>query len=112
MRDYAATLDQMAWYSANSGSVTHAVAGKNANPWGFHDMQGNVWEWCADSYGYYPTGAMTDPVGSNKSLDRVVRGGCWDSDGGDCRPVVRNGVTHADRNSYLGFRLAAVPAGR
>ncbi|MEN9974948.1 MAG: hypothetical protein RLZZ282_954, partial [Verrucomicrobiota bacterium] len=102
----AGDLDAMAWYSKNSGGETHPVAGKKPNAWGLHDMLGNVFEWCADWYGDYPSGPVTDPLGAVSGSYRVRRGGGWGYDAGYCRVANR-------RNSYptgsyfsIGFRLA------
>ena len=57
-----------------------------ANPWGFFDMHGNVWEWVSDWKANYLTGAQTDPEGPASGSDRVRRGGSW-YDGG---PALRS----------------------
>jgi hypothetical protein len=101
---YAGDLDQMAWYQKNSGSKTHPVGSKKPNDWGLCDMHGNVWEWCADGYGAYPGGAITDPRGPASDTGQVIRGGGWRSAVDGCRAATRG--TSGPGALGFGFRLA------
>jgi sulfatase modifying factor 1 len=76
-----------------------------ANPWGFRDLHGNVWEWCQDWYGPYPGGAVRDPRGPATGALRVIRGGSWAFDANSARCALR--YTHPpEEDGYsLGFRL-------
>ncbi len=79
------------------------------NVFGLYDMHGNVWEWCSDWYGGYPTGVVTDPVGPTSGGLRVRRGGSWVYDGRGCRAANRSDVNPDDRNYGIGFRVVLAP---
>ncbi len=90
---------------------TTAVGSYAANPWGWYDMIGNVSEWCQDWLGVYPGGSVTDPQGAVTGWTRVVRGGDWGTDAGDCRSAKRNyGGNPDSRGSGIGFRVLLGPA--
>ena len=68
-------------------------------------MIGNVWEWCADWYGDYPTVSVTDPTGSVSGVCRVSRGGGWNNCAQYCRSACRSRNGPGYRGNVLGFRL-------
>ena len=70
-------LDATAWHEGNSGGQTRAVKQKFPNAWGLYDMLGNVWEWCSDWYGDYPTESIEDPSGPSSGSEPVNSGGSW-----------------------------------
>jgi formylglycine-generating enzyme required for sulfatase activity len=102
-------LAVMGWYCGNAGNKTHPVAQKQPNAWGLYDMHGNVWEWCADWFGNYPSSAVTDPTGPSSGSFRVYRGGSWGNGAQYCRSANRGNGSPVSRSGNLGFRLARTP---
>lgn len=85
-------LDEYAWYYENSDEGYQKIGTKKANPWGLHDMHGNVVEWTMDGYvPSYKDGAVQhNPwVKGTKLYPHSVRGGSWDDDPEELRSAAR-----------------------
>ena len=105
---YAGSLDvdQVAWYSGNSGESTHPVAQKKPNVLGLYDMAGNVWQWVQDWYAYYSEEPATNPRGPASGQYRVLRGGSFDYDAAYLQSDYRGDDEPSTRMPDYGFRLA------
>jgi len=99
-----ANLDGIAWWCQNSASRTQAVGSKIANSLGLYDMLGNVWEWTGDFYDANYPGTVIDPTGAATGF-RFYRGGSWSRNANYARAAKRF-ASGADRDKYVGFRLA------
>ena len=110
--DNERSIGEYAWYWQNSGARTQPVGRKSPNPWGLHDVHGNVWEWVQDCWRSNYEGAPMD--GSARETGdcgiRVLRGGSWGFTGASSlRSAVRKGEIPAWRDRYTGFRVAEDP---
>lgn len=93
------SLDDIAWYSANSGVTTHPVSLKQANAFELYDMLGNVWEWVNDYWAAYPDGRVYACAGC-----RAKRGGSWGTGTRNVRASVRIWDEPTMGDEYTGFR--------
>ena len=73
-------LNDYAWFIDNADFKYQKVGKKKPNPWGIHDMHGNVAEWTIDIFskeGYDPE-RLDNPWAKGRNLyPRVARGGSW-----------------------------------
>jgi formylglycine-generating enzyme required for sulfatase activity len=76
-------IEEYCWWGNNSDNKYQKVGKKKPNPWGLHDILGNVMEWTLDQYSAqtYASGTARDPwVKATKPYPHVARGGAWDDD--------------------------------
>lgn len=108
-------LKEYTWYDENAYDKgkgykdygTHQVGTKQSNPWGLHDMHGNVWEWCDDWYPNSYKGVVADGSSNDKGEQKykVLRGGSWVDFSNITELANRNGFYPTDRYFIIGFRL-------
>jgi len=102
------SVDEIAWTNRNSGGRTHNVGTRAANPWGLHDMHGNVNEWVWDRVEWdLGTDPVTDPTGASLEFGRVFRGGHWNTSAQNARSANRNAFASGPlpRSDVVGVRL-------
>jgi len=95
-------------YCGDSWDYTAPVGSFPANPWGLHDMHGNVYEWVQDCWNDNYEGAPTDGSAwtSGNCRRRVIRGGSWSHSARFLRSANRFGYIRSHLNFHIGFRLA------
>jgi len=122
--DDPSQIGEYAWYEDNGDFKYQKVGKKLPNPWGLHDMHGNVAEWVLDAYepNYKSVARQTDnPYNRPVQLyPRTVRGGSWDHPADMSRSAARlaseadwkiqdpqlpKSIWYHTDAQFLGFRL-------
>jgi formylglycine-generating enzyme required for sulfatase activity len=101
-------LEQYAWYGGvKSDNQTHPVGEKKPNPFGLHDIYGNVREWVEDCYhdGFFGVPSDGSAWTSGNCSRRVVRGGSWLYGPRALRSSSREWFPFDSGNDDLGFRI-------
>jgi len=75
--DVLKSAEYLKSFAVIDGGKTRKVGERTPNAWGLYDMHGNVYEWCLDWYGDYPTGKVKDPTGPTEGRLKTARGGCF-----------------------------------
>jgi formylglycine-generating enzyme required for sulfatase activity len=105
------SVGEIAWFESNSNASTRLVGQKAANRLGFHDMHGNVSEWCEDWYSstYYDSSPAIDPPGPEGGTFKVHRGGSWNDSALNVGSSDRGATGPTITDDRIGVRLARTP---
>ncbi len=110
-KDSGATWgDLKDWPDLIDGWALHAAIGSfPANRFGLHEVHGNVWEWCQDSYQqkFYSWGPKLNPVSHPEAAwNKISRGGSFSSSANSARSALR----YVDSPEVKANRLGVRPA--
>jgi formylglycine-generating enzyme required for sulfatase activity len=98
------------------GETTEVGSFGVANNFGLYDMHSNVWEWCQDDWHNDYKGAPIDGSAwlnnEEDNIDKLLRGGSWDNDPGNCRSASRGDYNLDNYASNIGFRVVCSGAAR
>ncbi len=103
-----AGLEKHGWFAGNSAGISHEIGTLLPNRWGFHDMHGNLSEWCLDWFAprLEPPPSLVDPCGPNDGFRRVCRGGNFLSPADECGSGHRERYEPGDSMECFGLRVA------
>ena len=97
------------WFDSNSQSHTQPICQLEPNPWGFYDIVGNLWEWCADVWNSDYHDAPKDEVpwstNAHRQTRRCLRGGAWDMDVFRLRSAYRSYEHKELKTDRFGIRV-------
>lgn len=93
------------WFEVNSKNKTHPVGKKKPNKLGLFDMNGNVAEFCLDTFGDYPDRPVKNYISTENNRWQIVRGGNFNSDEESIRNTNRWPVRISVKWEEIGFRI-------
>ncbi|MCU0834573.1 MAG: SUMF1/EgtB/PvdO family nonheme iron enzyme [Chromatiaceae bacterium] len=97
-------------FPCDDGHEWAAPVGSYApNPWGLHDLLGNVMEWTCSEYDAAYRGVQAQCAPPDATAPMVLRGGAWNSGPAAVRSAYRNRNYPESRYNFVGFRVARDP---
>lgn len=104
-------LIEIAWFAPNSDLSAQEVGQRKANPFGLHDLLGNVAEWCSDSFPTLEHRESISETAAGRHDNRILRGGSYLSPSSELRSAAFRYLHPLIAESYsaVGFRVVVDP---